>query len=325
MNILKSTTRSLMAAGLVTALATPALAKDVRIASHVSSTSPLYANAEMFAARIGKKIPSLTFKFYPGGQLGKEKALIDNVRLGSLEMAIVASGVLKLDPKLGIFDLPWLFPNRASAERALGGEFGNEVKKEIETKQGFIVLGIYENGFRHVVNTKRAINTPADMKGLKIRVTGSVYKRDGFTAMGADPVPVAWKETFTAIQQGVVDGAEAALYGIYGAKLYEITKYLSLTSHTWSPSFLIASKSFWNSLTADQKKAMHEVADGMTKDAFDQAAKLEQGYLEKMKGKIVVNKVDPAPFQTQAKVVYDKYTKAYGDKWIKLIRAAETK
>jgi tripartite ATP-independent transporter DctP family solute receptor len=322
--MIKTTARSLMVAGLVTALATPAFAKEVRIASHVSATSPLYATAQMFAERIGTKFPKkFNFKFYPNGQLGKEKALINNVRLGSLEMAMVASGVLALDNKLGIFDLPWLFANRAQVQRAVSGEFGKEVKKRLEEKQGFIVLGIYENGFRHVVNTKRPILTPADMKGLKIRVTGSKYKRDGFSAMGADPVPIAWQETFTAIQQGVVDGAEAALYGFYGAKLYEITKYLSLTRHTYSPSFLIVSKTFWNSLSKKEQKTFQQVADDMSPDAYKAAAKLEQGYIEKMKGKIKFNKVDPAPFQKKAQSVYKEYTKAYGDGWLKLIRAAE--
>jgi tripartite ATP-independent transporter DctP family solute receptor len=323
--MIKTAVRGLFAIGLMTVVAAPALAKDVRIASHVSATSPLYATAQMFAAQISKKFPKkFNFKFYPNGQLGKEKALINSIRLGSLEMAMVASGVLSLDNKLGIFDLPWLFTDRAHVQRAINGEFGEEVKKRIEDKQGFIVLGIYENGFRHVVNTKRPIWTPDDMKGLKIRVTGSKYKRDGFSAMGADPVPVAWQETFTAIQQGVVDGAEAALYGFYGAKLYEITKYLSLTRHTYSPSFLIVSKTFWSSLSKDEQKTFQKVADDMSPDAYQAAAKLEQGYVEKMKGKIKFNDVDPAPFQKRAQSVYNEYIKTYGDGWLKLIRAAQS-
>ncbi|MEQ8322897.1 MAG: TRAP transporter substrate-binding protein [Rhodospirillales bacterium] len=301
-----------------------AAAKEVRIASHVSEASPLFANSKLFVEKMSAKFPGkFDFKFFPNGQLGKEPALIDNIKLGSLEMAFVASGVLKLDDKLGIFDLPWLFDNREHLVNAVNSDFGKEVINQIEDKQGFIVLGIYENGFRHVINTKRPVLTPADMGGLKIRVTGSKFKRDGFTAMGADPVPVAWQETFTAIQQGVVDGAEAALYGFYGAKLYEINDYISLTNHTYSPSFLTVSKAFWATLSDDEKNTFHQVAQDMQAEAFAQAADLEAGYLEKMKSQIKINDVDPAPFQEKAKSVYATYTSKFGNDWLDMIKAAK--
>lgn len=301
-----------------------AAAKEVRIASHVSEASPLYANAKLFVEKMSATFPGkFDFKFFPNGQLGKEPALIDNIKLGTLEMAFVASGVLKLDEKLGIFDLPWLFDNREHLVKAVNSDFGKQVIKQIEDKQGFVVLGIFENGFRHVINKKRPVMTPADMSGLKIRVTGSKFKRDGFTAMGADPVPVAWQETFTAIQQGVVDGAEAALYGFYGAKLYEINDYISLTNHTYSPSFLSVSKAFWATLSDDEKKTFRSVAQDMQAEAFAQAADLEAGYLEKMKSQIKINDVDPAPFQEKAKSVYTEYTSKFGTDWLEMIKAAK--
>jgi tripartite ATP-independent transporter DctP family solute receptor len=313
-----------LAAAIAFAGVAPAAARDVRIASHVSETSPLYATATMFADRIGKELPTdFTFKFYPNSQLGKEKALIDNVRLGSLEMAMVAGSVLALDNKLGVFDLPWLFTDRAHVQRAMSGPFGEAVTKRLEEQQGFIVLGIYENGFRHVVNIKRPINKPEDFNGLKIRVTGSKFKRDGFAAMGADPVPIAWEETFTALQQGVVDGAEAALYGFYEAKLYEAAKYVSLVNHTYSPSFLLVSKSFWGSLTDEQQKTFRRVASEITADAYRAAADLDRGFLEKMKSAATINEVDPKPFQEKAASVYQAYAKEYGPDWIDLVRKAQ--
>jgi TRAP-type transport system periplasmic protein len=299
-------------------------AKEVRLASHVSETSPLYATAEMFASRIGKELPAdFNFKFYPNSQLGKEKALIDSIRLGSLEMAMVAGGVLSLDNKLGLFDLPWLFADRAHVQRALNGPLGAEVTKRLEEKQGFVVLGIYENGFRHVINTKRAITKPDDFSGLKIRVTGSKFKLAGFSAMGADPVPIAWEETFTALQQGVVDGVEAALYGFYEAKLYEVTKHISLVTHTYSPSFLLVSKTFWSSLSEEQRAIFRKVAAGMSADAYKAAADLDQSFLDKMKDKIAINAVDPKPFQAKVEPVYQDYAKEYGPDWINLVRQAQ--
>ncbi len=294
---------------------------EVRIASHVSDSSPLYANAELFAQRIAEATgDDFTFTFYPNGQLGKEQALIDNVKLGAIEMAMVASGVLKLDDKLGLFDLPWLFADRDEVMEALRGPLGKAVMERLEAEQGFKVLGIYENGFRHVINTKHAIEVPADFNGMKIRVTGSKYKRDGFSAMGADPVPIAWQETFTAIQQGVVDGAEAALYGFYEAKLFEIADHISLTSHTWSPSFLIVSNAFWSQLSDEQKATFRQVADEMFDDAFEQAAELDAEYLEQMSEAVSVNEVDVAPFQEKAQSVYDNYVAENGSEWLDLVR-----
>ena len=309
-----------LAAAVLVAGSAYAAPVEVRIASHVSEVSPLYWQATMFRDAISKRLPdAFKFTFYPNGQLGKEKALIDNVKIGSMEMISVASGILKLDKKLGVFDLPWLFKDRAHVQRAMKAGLFDAVSKRLEDKQGFIVLGINENGFRHVVNTKKPIKVPADMKGLKIRVTGSAYKRDGFSTMGADPVPIAWTETFTAIQTGVVDGAEAALYGFYGAKLYEVAPYLSLTTHTYSPSFLIVSKSFWNSLSDEQKRIFREVADQITGPSYEKAAELEMGYLKNMQKDAKVNEVDLDAFAKLATGVYDKYVKAQGSDWLDYI------
>lgn len=312
-----------LAAAVLIASPVAAAPVEVRIASHVSEDSPLYGQATMFRDAISKRFPdTFTFNFYPNGQLGNEKALIDNVKIGSIEMISVASGILKLDKKLGLFDLPWLFKDRPHVLRAMKGGLFDAVVSRLEKKQGFIVLGVYENGFRHVVNTKHPIRVPADMKGLKIRVTGSEYKRDGFSVTGANPVPVAWTETFTALQTGVVDGAEAALYGFYEAKLYEVAQYLSLTTHTYSPSFLIASKAFWDKLTPAEQKTFREVADQITGPTYDEAGRLEDKYLADMKKTAKVNEVDLDAFAKGAQSVFDKYTKAEGTDWLDLINKA---
>lgn len=296
--------------------------RTIRIATHVSKVSPLYDQAQLFADEISKKLPGeFDFKIYPNGQLGKEDALINNAKLGSIEMIVVASGVLKLDGKLGIFDLPWLFKNYDQVEKLSKGSFGQAVKKRIEDKQNLVVLGMYASGFRQVINNRRPIVHPADMKGLKIRVTGSKYRREGFSQLGADPQPIAWTETFTAIQQGVVDGAEASIYAFYGAKLYEINKYISLTRHSYTPSFLIASPTFWASLSDQQKKAFREAAADITDKAYADAQSLDQRYLKKMKDDVKVNEVDSSAFQAKVKPVYQEYEKKYGSKWVDMIQS----
>ena len=317
--------RLITAAAMLVALTTAGWAaepREVRIASHVSALSPLHAQSELFAAEIEKRLPGqFAFKLFPGGQLGKESALITNVKAGSIEMINVASGVTKLDKKLGIFDLPWLFDDRAHVMRAMQGQLGDEVAAEIE-KQDLVVIGMYENGFRHVINGKRAVTTPADLKGLKIRISGGKFRQDVFQSMGATPQKVSWSETFTALQTGVVDGAEAATYGFYEQKHFEVAKHLSLTGHVYTPSFLLASKAFMDSLSPEQQAAFKEVGAAITEAAYDKSAELEASYFAEMRKLSDINEVDLAAFQAATKDVYETYKSSQGDAWIKLVEAA---
>ncbi len=307
---------------LVVAHSAFAKPKEVRIASHVSELSPLHQQSKMFAEEIEKRLPGqFEFTLYPSGQLGKEKALITNVKAGSLEMINVASGIMKLDKKLGLFDLPWLFSDRDHVRRAMAGKLGQEVQARIESKAGIKVIGMYENGFRHVLNGVKAVSKPADLKGLKIRVSGGKFRQGVFQQMGATPQKVAWKETFTALQTGVVDGAEAATYGFYEQKQYEVAKHLSLTGHVYTPSFLVASKKFWNSLNAEQKKVFAEVGASITNKAYEGASQLEDKYFAEMKKHVSINTVDLKAFQKATSKSYDQYKKTQGNEWLNLVEA----
>ncbi|SME93689.1 tripartite ATP-independent transporter solute receptor, DctP family [Tistlia consotensis] len=313
-----------LAAGL-TLFATAAAAEpiEVRIASHVSELAPEYAQSVLFAKKVEERLPGqFEFKIFPGGQLGKESALIDGVQLGVIEMVDVASGVLKLDSKLGLFDLPWLFDSREHVERAMAKGLEEAVRRRIESKADVKVIGIYENGFRHVIDSRNPIVEPADMAGMKVRISGGKFRQGVFESLGAVPAKVAWGETFTAMQTGVVDGAEAAIYGFYEQKMQEVQKYLSLTKHVYTPSFLMASKSFFDRLTQEQQKVFIEVGREITEQSYRDAAALEDRYLADMKGSIAVNEVDLPAFQQATRPVYQSYIEANGKDWIDLVDAA---
>lgn len=311
-------------ATLVTGTFAHAAPKEVRIASHVSEFSPLHAQSQLFANAIEKRLPGqFTFKLFPGGQLGKEKALIANVQAGSLEMINVASGVMKLDKKLGVFDLPWLFADRDHVKRAMKSGLEDAIRSRIEDVGSVKVIGVYENGFRHVINSQRAVGNPSDLDGLKIRISGGKFRQGVFQNMGATPQKVSWGETFTALQSGVVDGAEAATYGFYEQKHFEVAKHLSLTSHVYTPSFLLASTKFFASLTDEQKKVFTEVGREITEAAYAKSAELETKYFEEMKGKLSINKVDLPAFQKATAPSYDDYVSSQGDDFLKLVRAAK--
>ncbi len=315
--------RLLFALAALAAVSAHAAPQEVRIASHVSALSPLHAQSELFAREIEKRLPGqFRFVLFPGGQLGKEKALITNVKAGSLEMINVASGVMKLDRKLGIFDLPWLFADRDHVRRAMAAGLEDEVRGRIEEIADVKVVGVYENGFRHVLNSKRGVNTPDDMEGLKIRVSGGKFRQGVFSNIGATPQKVAWKETFTALQTGVVDGAEAATYGFYEQKQYEVAKYLSLTSHVYTPSFLLASRAFWESMSPRQREVFSQVGREITEAAYEASAELEKKYFQEMKSRVVIHSVDLPAFQAATASSYDDYIAGQGEDWLEIIRRA---
>ncbi len=296
-------------------------AQEVRIATHVSAESPLAKQVEMFAERIEERLPGeFTFELYPNGQLGKESALIDNLQLDTIEMVNVASGVLKVDDQLGFFDLPWLFEDRDNVRQAMAAGLEASLIEAVEDSMSAKVVGIYENGFRHIINSLRPIETPADLGGMKIRISGGDFRQQIFASLGAVPAKIAWGETFTAMQTGVVDGAEAATYGFYGQKMYEVQDYLSLTRHVYTPSFLLASPGFWDSLTEEQQAVFTEVADQMRDDAYAQAAEIEQANLDAMRESLEINEVDLTPFREQVQSVYDEYVDQYGSEWLELVQ-----
>lgn len=294
---------------------------EVRIASHVSEFSPLHAQSKLFAAEIDKKLPGqFDFKLFPGGQLGGEKDLMTNIQAGSIEMINVASGVMKLDGKLGVFDLPWLFSDRDHVKRSMAAGLEDAIRSRVEEVGNLHVVGVYENGFRHVINSKRAVAEPFDLEGLKIRISGGKFRQGVFQQMGATPQSVPWGETFTALQSGVVDGAEAATYGFYEQKHFEVADHLSLTSHVYTPSFLLASKAFMESLNDEQRSVFMEVGKRITAQAYDVSAELETKYFEEMKGKLSINEVNLAEFQKATESSYDDYTGKHGADYLSIIR-----
>lgn len=314
---------ALAVAGLaVVAWAAPAQAqKVVRVAYVTSEISPQAQQSHLFVKAIEEALPGqFEFRFFPFGQLGNEQTTLELLQLGSLELANIVTPVVEAHPKLGVFDLPWLFSDRAHVQKVIEGDFRDEIVETAEAATQVKVLGVYENGFRHVLSPVE-IREPADMKGLKIRLPGGQLRQDVFRMLGANPTPINWTEVYTALETGVVDGAEAAIYGFYEAKLYQVANKLSLTSHNYAPSFLVASNAFWSQLTEEQQRVFIEVGQSITQATFEAAEAEENKALEEMRVSAQVNEVDFAKFQEAAAPAYDKYIGQFGTEWIDTIRA----
>jgi tripartite ATP-independent transporter DctP family solute receptor len=253
-------------------------------------------------------------QLFPNRQLGDEKPMLEGLRFGTLDAAVITNAVVaQIEPAFQVNDLPFLFSSEAQAHKVLDGKVGQMLAKKLEAK-GVISLGYMEGGFRHMINNVRPVSKPEDVKGVKYRVMQNPVYIDMFSSLGGSAVPMAWGETFTAVQQGTIDGLEIPIAVIDSSKYNEVTKYLSLTNHTYSMIALLISKKTMDKLPADLREVVREAgktALGAQRVAAGANAKALVGALEK-KGMKVNVVTDIVPFRNSVKPVYEKFKSSIG-------------
>jgi tripartite ATP-independent transporter DctP family solute receptor len=185
---------------------------------------------------------------YPAGQLGGEREIAEAVKLGSVQIGMLSGPFSGFCREAQVFDIPYLFPSLLVAYRTLDGPFGKELAEECLKKTGMRILTYAQVGFRNFTNSSRVIKTPADLKGLKFRVMENPVYVNLVRSMGGAPTPIPWPETYTALQQKVVDGQENPISSIKFAKLYEVQKYLTMDGHTFGVSFMLINEKFFQGL-----------------------------------------------------------------------------
>lgn len=200
-------------------------------------------------------------EIYPNQQLGTERQCLELLQIGSLDMTKVSSGVLEsFAPKMSVFGVPFLFRDREQLFRVLDGDIGKSILQDGE-KYMLKGLAYYDAGSRSFYTKETPVNKPEDIAGLKIRVMESNTAMNMVIALGGSPTPISWGELYTALQQGVVDGAENNPPSFYLSKHYEVCKYYSLDEHTALPDVLIAGTQFWNRLSDQEKEWLQEAVD----------------------------------------------------------------
>jgi TRAP-type transport system periplasmic protein len=307
---------------LIFAFAGSAMAMEIKFAHVVNEKDAFHVAAVKFKELVEQRSQgALTVNIFPNAKLGDERTLLERMKMGIVDAGIITSGpIINFVPSFGVIDLPFLFRDPKHAYKVLDGSIGQKLMADLES-QGWKGLAFGERGFRNLTNSKHAVNKPADIKGLKIRVMQNPVYVDSFKALGANAVPMAWTEVLTALQQGTVDGQENPLNVIMAFKLYETQKYLSITRHAYAPAPIIMSMSTWKKLTPAQqdmvKKAAQEAAD--YERAWDN--RMEAGWLKELKTKgMMVATPDLRPFRKAVKPVYDKYTPQYGKALIESIQ-----
>ena len=258
--------------------------------------------------------------FFPNGALGGEREVLEGVQLGTQDMTITSTGpVGNFVPEVRIVDIPFLFRDYDHARKVLDGPIGQDILTKFPAK-GLVAISWMENGFRHVTNSKMPIKTPADLAGLKIRTMENKVHMEAFQAMGALPTPMNMNEVFTALQTGTVDGQENPIPVILANKLYTVQKYISLTSHVYSPAVLIINPEIWNKMSDADRSAFKEAAKialvANRKKVNDDEA---NGIAIIEKAGSLVNKVDTVPFQKACASAYANYNKEFGEANIKKI------
>lgn len=288
--------------------AAPAAADTYIVAVGASSNSLQGRSAAKFAEELQAKLGDAhTVEFYADGQLGDEKELLQKLRLGTVQFTLVSSIMTNVAPEFALFDMPFLVQDREHL-KAIDAEI---VQTELAPKAeagGLKVLSTWENGFRQITNNVRPINTPADLEGLKIRTPSSEWRVAMFKEWGANPTPMSFSEVFVALQTGTMDGQENPLTNITGANFQEVQKYLSMTGHVYSPSYLTTGLDTWNALPAEVSAAALEVAASVQDWALSEGERADNELADKVAAASVeINVADKAAFIAASAPVYEAF------------------
>ncbi|GBC63783.1 TRAP transporter substrate-binding protein [Desulfonema ishimotonii] len=217
----------------------------------------------------------ITVKIYHSKAIGNETEILQQIQMGTVQMGVITGGPFDtFDPVVRVINYPFLFSGHEQADKVLDGPLGQEILKSLESS-GFKGLCFSENGFRNLTNNKKAVKTPEDISGLKIRVMSSALHKTIWQTLGANPTPMPWP-IYTELEQGVIDGQENPLWVMEVYKFYEIQKYMTMTRHVYSPHIDVASLMWWNTLRPDTQKmvqtAMYDAAVFQRKDNRDRNA-----------------------------------------------------
>jgi tripartite ATP-independent transporter DctP family solute receptor len=269
----------------------------------------------------------LAVQMFPSMQLGGEKETIEQTQIGAIQMLRVSVGSMgPIVDDINVVNMPFLFRNTAHAEKMMDGPIGQELLDKITASPnaGLVALGWMDSGARSLYNTKRPIKTIEDVRGLKFRVIGNPIFIDMMNALGGNGVAMGYDQVFSALQTGVIDGAENNPPSYVFSNHYTAAKYFSLTEHLIIPEVLVFSKRAWSSLSGDDQKLLQRLAREAQLEERDLWNKYQQQAMDKAQaaGCQIVEITDQQPFRNAVKPVWDKYGPKYQD-MIKRIQAIE--
>ncbi len=303
---MKTMNKLLLACTVSTLLGSNVYAATLKLSHALPTEHPVHQSLEYFADQV-KKEANLRVKVYPNGTLGDESEGLQMVQNGTVAFTKASAATLNtFTPDYKLLSLPYLYKDRAQYDAVLNGPIGEEILAS-SRDAGFIGLAFLDAGSRSFY-TSKPIKTPDDLKGLKIRVQNSALSIDTIKALGGTPVPLPYGELYSAMQQGVVDGAENNVPSYYSSRHYEVKNVFSRDNHTMVPDVLVISTSVWDSLTDEQREGVRKAAKETVKVQEDNWAKyVEKATQDLKQHNVTFVESDIAKFQAAVQPVYDKF------------------
>jgi tripartite ATP-independent transporter DctP family solute receptor len=295
--------------GLLAVFSQPALAQLELKFGHVGEPGSLFdVSATEFAKRANAKLAGkATIVVYGSSQLGGDKEMLQKLKLGTLDFALPSTVMSSEADLFGLFEMPYLVKDRGHMQKIEKAIFWPKLEPAAEAK-GLRILAVWENGYRHITNSKKPIVTPADLQGIKLRIPEGKWRLRMFQAYGANPSPMKLSEVFTALSTGVMDGQENPLTQIWSQKFQEVQKYLSLTGHVYTPAFVAVGAKRWDSLPADVRKVLEDTAKETQAFVYERAKKDDDELVAKFTAAgVKVNQADKDAFIAASKGIYDEF------------------
>ncbi len=317
--------RLLSVVGMVGVMSITAVGSEyiLKFSHVVSSNTPKGKAAEFFEKRLEELSQGrIDVQIYPNSKLYKDSEVLNALKENSVQMACPSfSKFDDIVPQLALFDLPFLFKDIDHLHKVQDSDVGQRLK-DMVTAKGFVALDFWDNGFKQLTSSKKALIHPSDAKGQKFRIMSSKVLKEQFKAVGAIPQVIPFSEVYSALQQGVIDAQENTNSNIYTKKFYEVQKYMSITNHGYLGYLVVMSKRFWNSLPDDLKMSVEMALLETTEKEREYAIELDKSQFAKIEeyakksGKLQITKLSPKQIGEWKKAMEVIYPKFYDPKLI---------
>ncbi|MCL1478374.1 MULTISPECIES: TRAP transporter substrate-binding protein [unclassified Marinobacter] len=296
----------------------------LRLAHVVNEQDGFHIAAVKFQDLVAERTEGVVnIELYPNASLGDERTLLEGMQIGTVDMGVITNGpVANFVEEMAVFELPFLFPSPQAAYDVLDGPIGQELLDKL-SEVNLKGLAYAERGFRNLTNSERPVNTPEDMKGLRIRVMENPVYVDTFRALGANAIPMAWTEALTAMQQNTIDGQENPANVIHSFKLYETQDYMTLSRHTYAPAIFVMGMPAWNKLPEAAQAVVAQAAQEAAEHERRVNAEMESRQLAELReaGMQINDTPDIKAFQAAVVPVYAKYGEKFGDYLPRILEA----
>ena len=283
---------------------------DLRF-GHVASPGSLTAiSAEEFAKRANQRLGDLGhITVFGSSQLGDDETLLIKLKLGTVDFSLPSTIMSSAVASFGLFEMPYLVQDREHMRRIEEELVWPRLAPDAAAR-GYELLAVWENGFRHITNDTRPIEVPEDLRGVKLRTPRGRWRVRLFQTFGANPTPMSLSETFMALQTGVIDGQENPLSQIHSQKFHEVQEFLTLSSHVYTPAFLLAGRERWQSYPEPVREILAATAREVQAFVYEQAKDLDQGLLEDLRASgISVNECDRDRFLAAGRPIFEEFAR----------------